>query len=148
MDQNLYLIAVETEENSGLFEVFDYFLLDKNTDMDLRYSENTKPGNYLIDCTKMNNFTLNAYFDGEKFIPDPNNDIIDVGSEENESKILALLYDNKLYGLFAVHKDSPKYIRYEMAMDSKVICIKNESDVFINLGYIWDGTKFLQQGEI
>jgi hypothetical protein len=147
MDQNLYVIAVEIEENSNLFEVFDYFLLEKNTDMDLRYSENTKPGNYLLDCTGMNNLTLNAYFDGEIFIPDPSNELIDVGDEKDGSKIIAQLYDDKLYGLFAVHKDSPKYIRYEMAMDSKVVCIKNESNLFINLGDIWDGTKFLKPEE-
>lgn len=148
MSQNIYFVAVELEEGSSLFEVFDYFLIDKDSEVDIRWSEKVKLNNYLLECTGMQNVTLNAFFDGEKFIPDLSNSLIDLSNVEDESKFIAMLAEDRVYGLFNVHKDSPKYIRYEMAMDSKVICIKNESDTFINLGHIWDGTKFLKAKEI
>lgn len=148
MDQSTYLMLVETEDDSGIFEVFDYMHADKGTDLELRWSQNSKPGSYLLDCSNLNNITVNAFFDGEKFIPDPNNPIIETHHSPVESKIVAVLYNNRAYGLFSVHKDSPKYIRYEMALHSKTMCLLNTTDSFVNLGYIWNGKEFIKAEKI
>lgn len=148
MDQVMYLMVVETEDGSGIFEVFDYFYAEKGTDLEIRWSKNSKPGSYLLDCSNLNNLTRNAFFDGEKFIPDPENPIINIDHFHGKAKSVAVLYNDRLYGLFHVEKDSSKCTRYEMAMHSKTMCLLNTADFTVNLGDIWNGKEFIKAERI
>lgn len=143
MNVNTYLMLVETEDNSGLFEVFDTIVLAKGTPTDIIWSQNAKPGSYLLDCTGMNSITLNSYFDGNSFILDPNGKTYDLSDVENGTKVVAMMYEDKVFSLFLVAPLSIKYTKYDMALDSKTICLLNDSDSFVNLGYIWNGEQFL-----
>lgn len=148
MNESLYLFLVEVEDGSGIFEVFDYTLIPKDSDMDARWSKNAQPGNYLLDATGIPGLGSNAYYNGKEFIPDGEGNVIDFSGAEKGTKIISLLYNDRVFGVFGIHPESPKFFKYDMAMHSKVICIKNDFNRFINLGDIWDGTKFIKPEEL
>ena len=136
-----FLIAVETEDNSGIYEVFDYiYLMPDNTESIKRWTQAAANDHYFMDCSNMENITLEAIL-----LPDgtfsPKEGEVD-HAKDNPIRVFALIYDNKIYGLNFVNIGSEKETRYDFAMSSKVIAINGADYPNTNLGDIWDGITF------
>jgi len=141
-----YLIAVEIEDGLGKYEVFDYVMLESSYEEGVnRWSLAASQPNYVMECTGMKNLTVGATLSNGEFIP--------VEGEFDHStvftdRIFCVISDNKIYGIIFINIGSEKEIRYEHAIESKVIVVDGTDHPGTNLGDIWDGNKFTKLGDI
>lgn len=138
-----YAFAVQLEENSNLFEIFDIILINQssNNEMINRWKKGFLNGNVtLLKNNNVEKISENSFWDGEKFIFNNNFKSFEY---YNKNLSIVLLSNNYVFGLINLPEDQYVKDKYEAALDSNVIGIDISNIDNVELGSIWNGTEFI-----
>lgn len=139
MFTNKYALAVEIEPN--LFEIFDIFYFDKNSEIDLRYQNSTANEAIAINSKIRNGIKIGAILENDKFIYDSMEDVFDIEEDED---IYLFLSNNKIFGFYIQKIGEPDHIKYQAAFENKVVVINISLEDNVGFGDLWDGQKIIK----
>ncbi len=134
-----YAMAVQIDDN--LFEIFDIFYFEKDTELNIRYKNAILKGATAIHTQIRSGIKIGAIFDGNSIISENLEDSVNFDEDHN---IYFLLSDNKIFGVIANPKSEAYDQKYQAAFANKVIVIDISLEKNIGFGDLWDGQKIIK----
>lgn len=136
MITNKYALAVEIDHL--LFEVFDIFYLEKNSEVDLRYKKGTNIPARAICVKDKSKIKIGSFWDGKNISSNEPDGFFEIDDNQDAYVFLS---DNYVFGVALKLKEDPDNDKYQAAFDGNVILIDVSSDPRVGFGDLWDGQK-------
>jgi hypothetical protein len=134
--QNKYALAVEIED--GIYEIFDIFFMESNTEISDRYKKAISPGAIAISAPTLDNIKIGAKLVNNSFVVEDKEGIRTF--EENDSAFL-LLSKDIIFGIMVMKKNHHSYLKYIAAFENKVIVLDVSDKDKVGFGDMWNEKK-------
>lgn len=126
--------------NNGLFEIFEIFYLEKDSEIDLKYQKATSIGARAVSFLINHDIKINDLLNQNNLISNlTNNDFIISKNQD----IYLCICDKEVFSFVLMEKTSQANQKFQAAFDGDVIIANVSLQNIVGLGDFWDGQKVI-----
>jgi hypothetical protein len=138
MATSKYALCVKIDKD--MFEIFDIFYVEKDTEIDLKYKKAISLGVFAFHKDISNGIQIGSILEKDNFVSDPAKEYIYISKDQNA---YMLTCNNIVFSVLVKNKNDLSDEKYQAAFQSEVILIDVSSEDLVGFGDIWDGKKII-----
>jgi hypothetical protein len=138
MATSKYALCVKIDKD--MFEIFDIFYVEKDTEIDLKYKKAISLGVFAFHKDISNGIQIGSILEKDNFVSDPAKEYTYISKDQNA---YMLTCNNIVFSVLVRNKNDLSDEKYQAAFQSEVILIDVSSEDLVGFGDIWDGKKII-----